>query len=537
MSIALQIFKEIGTTRYLLLIGSIVASLIIIGLLIYNSSSSEMSILYSNLDLEDSNKIVTDLESKGIPYQIINNGTAIKVPQKEVLRLRMSMAEEGLPGKGSLIGYEIFDKEESLGSTSFLQNVKMLRALEGELTRTIETIDQVDKARLHLVIPRKELFSKERQEPRASLVLKLKSSRTLKKQEVDAISHLIASSVPELNVENITIIDTKGRSLKIGNRDDEGGGGFFGAQNDERKSAYENKYKRTIIDLLENTLGAGKVKAEVNLEMNFDRIVSNSEVFDPDGAVLRSQQTSEAKEKSSSGGETNTDVSVANNLPGGGAVSSESESAGSATSSTMEDTKNFEISKTITNQIRDSGAITRIHVAVMIDGTYTQDSSTGVDTYHPRTDEELEKIENLIKVAVGFDATRQDQVKVINMQFAKEPANIDDDSIKEWLKDELPAIIQTFVIAVVILGVFVTVIKPIAMKAFDIKSIAQDTDIVDVVSTEAAKVAPEPQDDTMLKILKTTAANNLSVNKINDIASGSSTEVVSVLKRWLNEES
>ncbi|NDB83416.1 MAG: flagellar M-ring protein FliF, partial [Alphaproteobacteria bacterium] len=391
MPIALQFLKEMGTTKRMILGSATILVILLVALMMYNVSSNEMSVLYSDLELQDSNKIVQELESKGISFEIINNGTGIRVPQKDVLRLRMSMAQEGLPGRGSIIGYEIFDKEESLGSTSFLQNVKMLRALEGEITRTIESLDQVDKARLHLVIPRKELFSKEKQEPRASLAIKLKGGRTLNKQEVDSISHLIASSVPELNVENITVIDSKGRSLKLGNRDDEAGS-FSGAQNDERKAAYENKFKRVIEELLEQTLGAGRVKAQVNLEMNFDRIVSNSEVYDPDGAVLRSAQTSEEKERTSSGGESSSDVSVANNLPGGSSGSSESESGAATVISKVDDTKNYEISKTITNQIRDSGAIQKIHVAVMIDGTYILDEKTGKDTYQPRTQDELEKI-------------------------------------------------------------------------------------------------------------------------------------------------
>ncbi len=538
MSVALQFLKDFGPVRIGVLAVASLIILVLLGFFFYNISRSEMLILYSDLELQDSNKIVQELENKGIPYQIINGGTAIKVPQNEVLKLRISMAHEGIPGKGSIIGYEIFDKEESLGSTSFLQNVKMLRALEGELTRTIESLEQVEKARLHLVIPKKELFSKEKQEPRASVVLKLRGVKAITKQEIDSISHLIASSVPELQIDNITIIDSKGKSLKLGNRD-EASDSFTGVQNDERKAAYENKFKRVIEELLERTLGSGKVQAQVNLEMNFDRIVSNSEIYDPDGAVLRSQQTSEEKERTPTGGEDSSDVSVANNIPGG-ASSGGGESGAFATVSKIDDTKNYEISKTITNQIRDSGAIQKIHVAVMVDGIYTQDPENEKEIYTPRTQEELTKIENIVKVAVGYDEARKDQIQIINMQFAKEEIFAEEEDLQDWIKEQLPPFIQTIVVAVVIMGIFVTVIRPVALKAFEIKkleALPENQYSIDLPSVEnplSEKATPE---DPMIQIFKADSGANTSVIKINNLAEQSTSEVVGILKRWLNEDS
>ncbi|MDX1924250.1 MAG: flagellar basal-body MS-ring/collar protein FliF [Rickettsiaceae bacterium] len=536
MSVILQFLKELGPVKLAIAGFGSLLFLILFGFFLYRVSSSEMVVLFSDLELQDSNKIVQELESKGIAYEIVAGGTTIKAPKSEVLRLRIAMAQEGIPGKGSIIGYEIFDKEESLGSTSFLQNVKMLRALEGELTRTIESLDQVEKARVHLVIPRKEIFSKERQEPRASVVLRLKGGKVMSKPEIDSISHLVASSVPELEVDNITIIDSKGKSLKLGNKD-ENNGSYNGSQNDERRALLETKFKRTIEELLERTLGSGKVKAQVNLEMNFDRIVSNSEVYDPEGAVLRSQQTSEEKEKTPTGGEDSSDVSVANNIPGGAQGSSEG--GNFATMSKIDDTKNYEISKTITSQIRDSGAIQKLHVAVMVDGTYVPDPKGEKDIYVPRTKDELDKIENIVKVAVGYNETRKDQVQVINMQFAREDTELEDENIKNWLKEQLPSMIQTIVVSVVIMGIFITVVRPIALKAFDIKKADTQlaTDIGVNISGDVNAVEPgSATEDVILQISKNNMSSNSTIVRINDIAEQSSQETVGVLKRWLSEE-
>ncbi|MDX2049774.1 MAG: flagellar basal-body MS-ring/collar protein FliF [Rickettsiaceae bacterium] len=535
MSVVLQFVKELGPVK--LLVAGFLALFFILffGIFVYRISSSEKVILYSDLDLTDSNKIVQELENRGIDYELAAGGTVIKVPKNEVLRLRIAMAQDGIPGKGSIIGFEIFDKEESMGSTSFLQNVKMLRALEGELTRTIENLEQVDRARVHLVIPRKELFSKERQEPRASVVLKLKSS--INKQEIDSVSHLVASAVPELETKNITIIDSKGRSLKLSHKD--GDEGYSSSINIDRKLSLENNLKNTIEELLERSLGPGKVKAQVNLDMDFDRVVSNSEIYDPDGAVLRSSQTSEEKEKTPTGSEDSVDVSVANNIPGGGSFASSD--SGFATITKTDETKNYEISKTVTSQIKESGDIKKLFVAVMIDGTYAVDPVTDKEIYTPRSQEEISKIENIVKVAVGFDASRNDQVQVINMQFAKSEEIFEEDSMSGWIRNELPGMIQTIVVSMVVLGIFVTVVRPVAMRAFDIQKADLKIDPKNPDPFEKLSDTEEKDShvqDVMLNISKkiTISPAVVSVSKINESFEQYPQETVMIIRRWLNEE-
>jgi flagellar M-ring protein FliF len=534
MSVVIQFFKELGPVRLAIAGFAALFFVLFFSMFVYKVSNSEMLILYSDLELQDSNKIVQELESRNVPYELSGGGTVVKVPSEQVLKLRVSMAKEGIPGKGSIVGYEIFDKEESLGSTSFLQNVKMLRALEGELVRTIENLEPVEKARVHLVVPRKELFSKERQEPRASVVLKIRGAKTLHKQEIDSISHLVASSVPELDVDNITIIDSKGKSLKLSHKEGESGT-YASSQNDERKLALENKLKHTVEDLLEKTLGNGKVIAQVTLEMNFDRIVSNSEVYDPDGAVLRSEQSTEEKEKTPTGSDDSLDVSVANNLPGGGAFDPENSGA-FATVSRTDDTKNYEISKTVTSQIRDAGAVQKLSVAVLVDGTYVKGENEEKEVYQPRSEEELKKIENIVKVAVGFSPNRNDQLEVINMPFAKDMAELDEEGVDDWLREELPGILQTIVVAAVTLLIFIVVIRPIAMRAFDIRK--TDFEINPTLKDQLG-LSPKTgsEDDVMINISKSpTPTTPVTVSKINDSVEQHPQETLMLMRRWLNEE-
>lgn len=536
MSVVIQFFKDLSPVKLAMAVASVFLFLIFFAFFVYKFSFKSMVLLYSDLDLSDSNRIVQELENQRVSYELISGGTGIKVPEDQVLRLRVSMAQEGLPGKGSLVGYEIFDKEESLGSTSFLQNVKMLRALEGELIRTIESLDAVLKARVHLVIPKKELFSKERQDPRASVVLKMKGNRKLSKQQVDSVSNLVASSVPELELSNITIIDTNGKSLKLALQEDDMG--YSAASNDERKIAAESKLKRTIEDLLERTLGHGKVIAQVNLDMNFDREVTNSEIFDPDSAVVRSEQNIEERERSPAGGEDGMDASVANNIPGGGLE--DGASGNFSTIERIDDTHNYEISKTVTSKIKDSGAIEKLSVAVLVDGVYKKDEN-GVNQYQSREESELEKIENIVKVAVGYNEDREDQVKVINMPFVNDVSEMDEEDLSDWFREELPNIVQTIVIAAVTLLVFVVVIRPIAMRAFDMRNSESDLEqeLQGNLTKTQKDAAEEEAQDVMLNISKSMPkpATSNNTKKINDSAEQYPQETLMLLRKWLNEDS
>ena len=373
-------------------------------------SEPDMALMYSELDMADASKIVSRIEGMGIPVELRGAGTQIYVPADKVARLRMDMAEAGLPRGGS-VGYEIFDKGESLGTTGFVQDINHLRALEGELARSIASLSQVASARVHLVLPRRELFSRERQQPSASIVLKINGPGRLNAARVQAIQHLVASAVPDLNPERISVVDDQGNLLARG---DNVGEAATSSNLEEMKLAYENRLSQTIENLVEKYVGPGKVRAEVSAEVDFDRVTENSEKYDPDGQVLRSSQTVEEGDNSTETGGSK-ETGVQNNLPNPPASSSGNNS--SSQSKKTEETLNYEISKSIVTHVKESGGIKRLSVAVMVDGTYSK-GTDGKEVYAPRPATEMEQLKKLIASAIGFNAERKDQLEVLNMRFA-----------------------------------------------------------------------------------------------------------------------
>ena len=472
MEVISQFFKELGPTKVIISFIMLFIFISFFVLYMFKISNQDMVVLYSDLTLDDSNRIVQELDSKNIKYDLLAGGTVIKVPEDKVLRLRMSMAEEGVPSRGSIVGYELFDGGESISTSSFMQNVNLMRALEGELGRTIGTFDNVMKSRVHLVVPKKDLFSREQQEPRASVVITMRGHNILKKSEINAIGHLVATAVPGLDLNRVTIVDTKGRPLKLGAKDVNND--FSGANEfEEYRINYEVRLKNMIEDLLEKTLGEGKVKSYVSAEINFDRTVTNSEIFDPDGKVARSIQTIEEKEKNETG--EAGDSSIANNLPGefGG---SDSEKSSSKTEK-LDETTNFEISKTIKNHISETGNVQRISVAVLVDGTYKIDKDSKEVKYNPRNEEEIKKYTALVKSAIGFKEGRGDKIEVINMPFLVDFDILQDEDQMSWLKNELTGVIQTMIMGIIILIVLITVVRPIALRAFELSN--QDLEAID----------------------------------------------------------
>lgn len=412
MSKYLESLKALGPGRILavgVVLATVIAMLAVVGLRL---SAPSMALLYSDLAIEDSGSIVTRLEGMGVPYELRGNGNMVYVPSNQVLRLRMSMAEEGLPSGGS-IGWELFDKSDSLGSTSFVQNINHLRALEGELARTIRTIDRVGAARVHLVLPRRELFSRETRKPSASIIIKLAGGRSLEDSQVAAIQSLVAAAVPDLKADQVSIVDDRGNLLSQRKDVDDPGGavGFT-----RTRAAYEAKLKSAVESLVEQSVGIGNVRAEVSAEMNFDRVTTNAEIYDPESQVARSTQTIEESNEATEGDDEQT-VTVANNLPD----AEEQQQTGpkaSTRSGRTEETVNYEISRTVRTEVQESGSITRLSVAVLVDGHYTLDDA-GERQYQPRSEEELQQIEALVRSSIGFDADRGDQIEVINLKFSR----------------------------------------------------------------------------------------------------------------------
>jgi len=458
----IQAFRNIGPMR-LAIMGAVVVGLI--GFFIYLTTrlgSPHYSLLYSDLDLKDSARIVQQLESQNIPYELRQGGTSISVPGDKVARVRMAMAAQGLPSGGSM-GYEIFDKSDTLGATNFMQNVNLVRALEGELARTIQTISGVRSARVHLVLPKRELFSRERQKPSASVFLSMLGNKRLDTEQVNAVQHLVAAAVPGLVPQHISIVDDKGTLLARGFEEE--GTAAAAAKIEQRRRLFENRLGRTIEELLEKTVGFGKVRAEVTADMDFDRLTTTEEKFDPEGQVVRSTQTIEQSSQSRDA-QGEPPVSVGTNLPDANVTPGENQSSQTAETRT-EETVNYEVSKKVISHVREAGVVKRLSVAVLLDGLYDR-APDGKQVYKPRSKEELDLIAQLVKGAIGFNAERGDTVEVINMQFAD--VTLPEKPIELFFgfsKQDLVRMAEILVLSIVAILVILLVVRPLISRAFE----------------------------------------------------------------------
>ncbi len=395
----------------MVLIGAAMASFAFLAYLAFQTTKPDMALLFSQIDEADAGHVVERLESMGIPYELRGNGTQIYVPDDRVARIRMDLAQAGIPHSGS-VGYEIFDKMDILGISSAMMDINMLRALEGELSKSIRSIQGVSSARVHLVIPKREIFSKSHVQPTASIVLKMNYGR-LNQAQVLGIQHLVASAVPGLSYEKITIVDDKG-NLLVRQSD---GSGFDVSNNQEIRSSYEQKLAQTIESLLEKTLGPGKARVEVNADMDFDKVTINSEDFNPNGQVVRSTNTTGENGLSTEQDNGGGGISVQNALPTATGGSSADNTKSSNKNSRNEESTVYEISKTLKTQVKESGTVKKLSVAVLVDGIYGKDGK-----YSPLPKEELDKLSTLVKTAVGFNKARGDVVELINLPFAPSEA-------------------------------------------------------------------------------------------------------------------
>ncbi|MGL5719368.1 MAG: flagellar basal-body MS-ring/collar protein FliF [Alphaproteobacteria bacterium] len=438
----------------------------VLGFLIYSISSltaPNMALLYGELDIAEGAQIVSKLESMGVPVEIKAGGSQVYVPEDQVLRLRMNMAETGIPS-GASIGYEIFDRSDVLGSTSFVQDVNLLRALEGELARTIRALQPVATARVHIVLPKRELFSREQQKPTASVVLKMKGGAKLSQAQAQAVQQLLASSVPGLMADQVAIIDDRGTLIARGEGKDPSS---VALGYEETRKSHEMNIARIVESLLEKSLGVGKVRAEVSVEMDLDRMTEQSEVFNPDGQVIRSTQNSSEKDRNQSGGADAT--TFQNTLPNAASGGGAGKQGNQSDSQKSEETVNYEISKTMKTYVKELGGVKRVSVAVLIDGDYRKDEK-GVEKYTPKTPAELSQIEKLVKAAVGFKADRGDAVEIVNMRFSSESqsdlAALGTSFLGLDQKD-IVYLIELLILGAVIALVGVFVVRPLVARMMD----------------------------------------------------------------------
>ena len=462
MESVLSTVQKIGPARIAAM--AVVTALLIgfFGFITLRVSKPPMAPLYTDLSFDDSTGIVEFLESQGVPYELSNNGGSISIGQDKILRTRMALASEGLPLGGN-VGYEIFDKTDTLGTTSFVQNINHVRALEGELARTITSINRIRGARVHLVIPERQLFQREQKPPTASIALKVRG--VLDQNQIRAIQHLVASAIDGLSPTKVSIVDETGTLLASGNGPAGAGLAMQNAQS--RAIQVQDQLRNQITDLLTGVVGPGRARVQVSAELEMNRVTQTSDVYDPESQVVRSTQ-SRSQESESQERRPNAGVSVGNELPTATADANTPDET-EATANT-EEVVNYEISRTTTTQVQEAGAVKRLSVAVLVDGTYTKNED-GTYTYAPRSDEELARLATLVRSAVGFNESRGDLVEVINLEFAEKPLEkaelVEESGTFEFTKYDYFRIAELVVMAILTIFVLLLVVRPLLRRVLD----------------------------------------------------------------------
>jgi flagellar M-ring protein FliF len=407
--IALRNFiEQIGPRRTMAMAGVAAALLLSLGWLAMREPSTQMGFLYTDLDPSATKAISDKLTAQGVKFQISPDGTSVMAPTEKLAELRMAMAGEQLGGK---IGYEVLDGEQPFGMSASRAKFNENRAVEGELARSIESLERVTKARVHIVMPERAMFEAERR--KATAAVTVKANGRLPGESVQAIRHLVASAVPELSPESVSVVDQSGALLARAGE----GGGAGSSEIDERQAAMESKLRSEIESMVASVVGLGKVRAEVSAVLERDQVREEAEVFDPDTQVVAKQITVESNDQNDESAAGAEGVTVGAQLPENeGAINGTGgESRRSARSETSEDIT-YQNSRTQKVSVRSPGQVKRLTVAVMVDG-----GPKGL----PQA--EIQRVQRLVENAVGFDAERGDSVVVENMTFAA-PGDLEETS-------------------------------------------------------------------------------------------------------------
>jgi len=521
------IFNKLAPQQKMMIAGIGIVTVVLLGFLISFLNSPTYSTIYTNLAQEDAAKVIEHLNSKKVPYKIEDNGGTIKVSADVLYETRLELAAKGIPNSG-ILGYEIFDKS-TMGMSEFMQKLNYKRALEGELSRTIVQQDGIEAVRVHIVSPEKTIFKSEQNSSTASIVLKLSVS-ALSKESINAIVNLVASSVEGLSKNNITLLDTNGRLLS--QQSDENEFGVSTSKQYEIKQSIENYLVKKAQSVLDNILGYGNAIVQVNAELNFDQVERTMEDFDPDRQVAVSEQTI----KTENIGSTYADTSA---------------------QQSQNTTVNYEISKTIQKVVEGTGNIKRLTVAAVInDEVKKVKTDNKIETVHePRSAEQIQKLEQIVRNAVGVDNQRGDEFSIVNIYFdnGNVDTNIDDSISKPQTPfDNMDKLINLVLIVTAIIASLVLLLKlmkrlktekimigsvnnnGLAMAGGNSTPMLKDFTNSSLQSSEKRKLFPlgdledEISDEALLKKNQT--------EKISNYVQKNPIDAAKLINSWLNED-
>jgi flagellar M-ring protein FliF len=546
-----EILQRFGIGRLVTMAGIGLGLMIFFGYIMVRANQTEMALLYSQIEPAEGGRIIERLKSMGTPFEVKGDGTQIYAPSTDIAKLRMELAQNGMPSGGT-VGYEIFDKQDILGTTNALLGINQIRALEGELGKSVQTIQGIQSARVHLVIPKRELFSENKQEPSASVMVRLKGTSALSATQVQSIRYLVASAVPSLTLDHVSIVDDRGNLLARGKEMNKADSNLSLQQTAQQE--YEQRIARAIESLLDRTLGANKTRAEVSVDLDFDQVSSTSVLFDPDGQVIRSQTITDegtnSNENSLIGGDS---VSIQNTLPTKN-NSGEGDQKGQNNnhSSNSEESINYEISHSTKTYVKELGTIRRLSIAVMVDGTYKKNED-GTQQYQPLSEDELKKLQELVKTATGFKENRGDVVSVVNMKFSELPqeevAEAHDNPLTRM---NINRVIELGITALIVLIGLFTVVKPLMsslMKALPSRYLTER--MLSSLMSKGDKVTPSVEnkntqalqeneqrtisEDTLIAIDQIDEkVKHSPIKKIAELVDRHPEEAVSIIRSWMS---
>ena len=499
---------RMSPSQVMMLLGVVAGTLVGVVFLVGWLNTVNYQPLYADLDEAEAGEVVAYLGQNNIDYQLTNGGRTIEVPSSDVYQARISLATQGLPRSGS-IGYSLFD-ENNLGMTDFLQNLNFRRALEGELTRTIMGLREVAAARVHIVMPKDRLFKEDQKPATASVVLKLKGGG-LSKPQVAGISHLVASSVEGLTPDNITIVDYDGNLLSSGQKGDALAG--LTSSQIEVGQNVEKHLQQKAQSMLDEVLGAKKSVVRVTAVLNFQQLERTSEIYDPNAPSIRSEQR----------------------IKNSGSVTDRGDENAESTEEDNQETTitNYELNRTMDHIINAVGTIERLSVAVLIDGNYSEvENEEGVveTIYEPRSPEELDRLEAIVKNAIGFDAERNDQVEMLNLSFDRKNLDVDREALDSMYVREFYLEIAKKVGYFLLIAFLLLYLKKKSKKLFR----AMGTLMPPPPPRRPKAAAPEPEEEEPIEILPETRKPRL-VDKMQETAKKEPEEIAKVIKTMMIE--
>jgi flagellar M-ring protein FliF len=529
--------------RNLSIVVILLLSVIGFGSLIFWNSQPDYQILFSNLSQEDAGEMVSKLKEKKIPFQLSQSGTTLSVPRDQVYDLRLSLAAEGLP-KGGGVGFEVFDRT-NLGVTDFVQKLNYQRALQGELSRTIKQIKEIEQARVHVVTPKESLFVEEQKKPTASVLIKTRSNMALSPSQVEGIVHLVSSAVEGLDPENITVVDTSGKMLS--KKTDSSPMSRLTTTQLEYQRNLEEGLKKKVQGMLEEVLGPNKGIARVSMDIDFQQVDITEERYDPT-TILRSEQRNRERSSATSAaaltGETKIENPSDAKLPKGN-VTPESPAKPSvsprpplntSSSERQHEVRNYEISRINKHVKNPVGQVKKVSAAVIVDGIYkegTDAKGNKAKQYTPRSQEEMKNLETLVKKAIGYSEERGDQVEVINMPFygstAEEDTHVDVEQGSPWWREYLMMAYKPAVSLILALLFLLFVIRPLMKK----RPLTEEGETPLLQAAPSSTMPSETQRE-IAKEMHPSTPLRLKEQTVKLIQEDPS-RTVGIVKSWLNE--